>query len=110
MPGKQAPARRHPHLALPGYSSVDISSSTFWIALCTNRPIVLVELGYSYLDTFFTEEIRPAIERRVRFVRAHNDDRNRLVVNEEELEHAILTAPETVTSAELQTLLIGEAR
>ncbi len=85
-------------------------SSTFWIALCTNRPIVLVELGYSYLDTFFTEEIRPAIERRVRFVRAHNDDRNRFVVDEQELEHSILTGPETVTSAELQTLLIGETR
>ncbi len=85
-------------------------SSTFWIALCTDRPIVMIELGYSYRDVFFSEEIGGAIERRCRFVRAHTDDRNRLIVDKDELADAILSAPEKVDASEFQALLIGETR
>ena len=85
-------------------------SSTFWIALCTDRPIVMIELGYSYRDVFFSEEIGSAIERRCRFVRAHTDDRNRLIVDEDELADAILSVPEKVDASEFQALLIGETR
>ena len=85
-------------------------SSAFWTALCTNRPIVMIELGYSYLDHFFTEEIKETIQERVRFVRAHNDDRNRLVVDREELAEAILSAPDTVDASFFQEILIGESR
>ena len=85
-------------------------STTFWTALCSDRPIVMIETGYSYLDDLFTDEIRPLMERRVRFVRARNDDRNRLVIDEKELADAILSAPERVVSPELQTLLMGETK
>ena len=85
-------------------------SSTFWTALCTDRPIVLIELGYSYLDHFFTEEIREPIQERVRFVRAYHDDRNRLIVDREELAETILSAPESVDASFFQRFLIGENR
>jgi hypothetical protein len=63
-------------------------STTTWKALCTDRRVVLVDLGlYPY-----TDHAKPQIEQRCRIVRATFDGRGRLLVNPEELEEAILGA------------------
>ena len=63
-------------------------STTTWKALCTDRRVVLVDLGlYPY-----TDHAKPHIEQRCRIVRATFDERGRSLVNPDELEEAILGA------------------
>jgi hypothetical protein len=84
-------------------------TSTLWAALCTDKPIIMIELGYSYLDAFFTDEIRDAIQQRMRFVRAGMDERNRVVIDRDILADAIFTATETVDSSLFREILIDAA-
>lgn len=84
-----------------------IRTSTFWIALCTDRPIVLIEPGYSLRDEFFTEEIREQIEARVIFISARNDERNRLTVETNVLRDALISAPKKVDGSFFRSLLAG---
>ncbi|MHA1566149.1 MAG: hypothetical protein ACTSX7_12620 [Alphaproteobacteria bacterium] len=83
-------------------------TSALWAALCTDRPIIMIELGYSYRDAFFTDDIRDSIGKRIRFVRANEDDRNRLQVDAEEIADAILSAPRSVDASLFRRVLIGE--
>lgn len=84
-----------------------IRTSTFWIALCTDLPIVLIEPGYSLRDEFFTDEIRHRIEERVTFVPAQCDERNRLGVDEDVLRDALLAAPTRVDGSFFRCVLAG---
>ena len=63
-------------------------STATWKALCTDRRVVLIDLGlYPY-----TDHAKPHVEKRCRIVRASFDDRGRSLVSPEELEEAILGA------------------
>ena len=83
-------------------------TSTLWTALCTNKPIIMIELGYSYLEYFFTDEINDEIKKRITFVRAVTDDRNRLVIDDAELAKAILSAKQNVDPCFFRRILLGE--
>ena len=61
------------------------ASTTFSIALSTDRRVVLLDFGC----TCFSEEIRPLIEARCRIVPVATDGRNRASVDTELLEEAV---------------------
>lgn len=71
-------------------------SSTFWVALCTDKPIVLLENAESFRDTCFAEDIRQAISERCVFLSAQVTSANTRRTNVEELREAILGAPDHV--------------
>ena len=81
-------------------------STTFYEALCTDRPIVFVDFG----APFFDPAIRPAIERRCRVIRTEFDDRNRPVIDHDALEDAVVGGADHADPTEFQDLLLGEAR
>ena len=76
-------------------------STAFWEALCTNRPVVWIDLGTSDL----CDEVRAIVGRRCRIVKAHFDDRNRPQVDFASLEEAVCGGPSTVNPTEVRTLL-----
>ena len=61
-------------------------STSTWKALCTDRRVVLIDLGL-YI---YTDYVKPYIKQRCRIVAAEFDDRGRVQVIPEELEEAIL--------------------
>ncbi len=64
-------------------------STTFGQALCTNKPIIYINGGW---ETWLPE-IYELIAKRCCIVSAHFDERNRLIINEEELLDALARKP-----------------
>ncbi len=85
-----------------------VRSSAFWMALCTDRPVVLIDPGYSYLKEFFIDEMRSEIEKRVRFVRGYMDERNRLQVDRDELRDAILSTSDHIDPTVIRSYFINK--
>lgn len=81
-------------------------STTFFEALCTDRPIVFVDFG----APFFDPEFRPAIERRCRVIRPKFDARNRPMIDTQMLEEAVVGGSEVADPTEFQDLFMGVAR
>jgi hypothetical protein len=81
-------------------------STTFWEAVCTDRPIVYLDAGL----TEFIPQVRPLIENRCRCVMATFDERNRPVVDPEELSDAILGDHAPINLAPLRRLLAGPSK
>jgi len=81
-------------------------STTFYEALCTDRPIVFVDFGAPFFDT----AIRAAIESRCRVIRTKFDDRNRPIIDQEALEDAVISGADVVDPTEFQALLMGAPR
>jgi hypothetical protein len=79
-------------------------STTFWKALCTDKPIVFIDLGLSG----FAPGVDALIARRCRIVRARYDERNLPQVDWKELEDALLGGPEAADGAPFRRLLAGE--
>ena len=83
----------------------DISqSTTFWEAVCTHRPVVLIDLGI----TRFNTTVEPLIRRRCRIVKARWDERNLPSVDSDELADA-LCGTEKVDPTEFRMLLTDRA-
>ena len=61
------------------------NSTAFWEALCTDRPVVWIDLGTGNLS----EETRNVVARRCRIVEAHFDDRNRPQIDDAILADAV---------------------
>ena len=80
------------------------NSTAFWEALCTDRPVVWIDLGTGNLS----EETRNVVARRCRIVEAHFDDRNRPQIDEAILADAVCRGPHTVDPTEMRIRLIGD--
>jgi len=79
------------------------ASTTMWEAVCTDRPIVYIDM-----DLFdFHQRIDPLFRKRCRVVRAHYDEQHRPWFDAHELREAIL-APATPDSTDIRRLLTGE--
>lgn len=79
-------------------------STTFWIALCSDRPVVLLDLGI----TGFDPRIEPLIAERCRILRVRFDACNRPVVDREALAEAISGGPRRADPGAFRRLLAGE--
>ena len=79
-------------------------STTFYEALCTDRPVVLIDFG----NALFTDEVRAMLEKRCRIVKASFDDRNRPQIDPKELEDAILSEQAFADGHEFRSLILGE--
>lgn len=78
-----------------------MSSTTFWKAMCTDVPVVYVDLGINRFDDW----IRPIVSARCRIVEARYDERNLPYVDEEALEHAVCDAPQVCDGQPIRTLM-----
>ena len=80
-------------------------STTFFEALCTDRPIVFMDFG----TPFFDPKVRPAIERRCRVIETELDEHNRPIVDFKELEDAICGGSDYADPTEFRELFVGNA-
>ena len=80
-------------------------STTFAEALCTDRPIVFIDMG----NPIFSPQARAMIERRCTVIPARFDTRNRPFVESAELEHALCGGAERADPSECRALLMGTA-
>ncbi len=81
-------------------------SSTFWQCLCTDVPVVLLDMG---MDEF-TPTARPFIERRCRVVPVTYDEHNLPQVDSEALADAVVGGGKTADPSEFRRLLAGEGQ
>jgi len=66
----------------------DVHSTAFWEALCTDRPVVVIDLGYNR----FVAAVDPIVRKRARFVPAGEDLDCVPVINGQALSDAVLSA------------------
>jgi hypothetical protein len=78
------------------------TSTTFVEALCTRRPVVLIDRFYE-----INPAVRPRLEERCRIVKAFADGRNRVRVDPADLAAAILTAPREADPRYFRGLVVG---
>lgn len=114
MPGAQHPISRILPLAEGPYGQVIAGtdrfvfeyphSTAFWEALCTDRPVILIDLGLSDLS----ETVRGIISRRCRLVTVRYDDRNLPLVDFDFLSEAVCGGADKADPSEIRTLLIGD--
>jgi hypothetical protein len=78
-----------------------MSSTTFWKAMCTDIPVVYIDLGINQFDDW----IRPLVAARCRIVKASYDERNLPYVEEEALEHAVCDAPQVCDGQPIRKLM-----
>jgi len=78
-----------------------MSSTTFWKALSSDRPVVYLDMGINR----FAPWILPLIERRCRVVKVDYDDRNRPTIDQSELEAAVLDTPHHHDGGEIRFLM-----
>ncbi len=82
-----------------------LRSSTFYQALVSDRPIVIMDLQ----TPIFQDEVMDMLRRRCRFVSVRYDDRNRTSFDEEEFREAICGGPDHADPSEFIELLVGRA-
>jgi hypothetical protein len=78
------------------------TSTTFVEAMCTRRPVVLIDRFYA-----INPAVRPAIEARCRIVPARADAQNRLRIDPAALAAAILGAPREADPSYFRRLTVG---
>ena len=79
-------------------------STTFYEALCTDRPIVFIGMG----NPLFAPGVQAMIARRCRVVKARFDSRNLPQIDEEELKEAVCGGGDRADPGEFRALLMGE--
>ena len=103
-------ARVDPRLFEQAMAGIDcfvfdvVASTTFSIALSSERRIVLLDFGC----VRFSEEIRPLVEARCRIVPVVCDDRNRATVDAEALESAVCAPGPAPDPAPFRRLFLAE--
>lgn len=80
------------------------ASTTFWESVCTDRPIVYLDMQMLSL----AKEVRPMFDRRCRSVPVHFDALNRPQFDADAFREAVLGATEAADPTEFQQLLIDE--
>tara|TARA_X000000950_G_scaffold286150_1_gene394190 strand:+ start:8527 stop:10107 length:1581 start_codon:yes stop_codon:yes gene_type:complete len=83
-------------------------SSSFWTALCSNKPIIIIEKGYSYKNYFFSESIQKEIDKRVIFIRAYCDKKNRLRVDRKKLNSVIKNIQPNIDGSFFRKIFLNE--
>ncbi|MBH63995.1 MAG: hypothetical protein CL569_16420 [Alphaproteobacteria bacterium] len=81
------------------------SSTTFWRALCTNRPVVLIPIG----PPRFHSKAQQILERRCSVVEPWFDEKNLPRVDSELLADAVLGGPGRVDAGEIRELFMGKS-
>jgi hypothetical protein len=80
------------------------ASTTFWEAVCTDRPIVFLDMQILNI----AQQVRPMLERRCRHVPVRFDGLNRPQFDADALREAVLGGPERADPSEFQQLFIDE--
>ncbi len=80
-------------------------STTFAEALCTDRPIIFIDMG----NPIFNLRAKDMIARRCHVISARFDSRNRPLVDWDALQEALCGGSERVDSSEFRSLLMGES-
>lgn len=83
-------------------------STSFWTALCSNKPIIIIEKGYSYKDYFFSESIQKEIDKRVIFIRAYCDKKNRLRIDRKKLNSVIKNIEPSIDGSFFRKIFLDE--
>lgn len=103
-----APTRTEPFEEVMGEADVFVfdyaQSTTFYEALCTDRPIVYIDMG----NPLFSRSVLQMIRRRCRVLRARFDERNVPHIDEAELKEAVCGGSDRADPGEFQALLMGE--
>jgi len=79
------------------------TSTTFWEAVCTDRPIIYIDTGVFQ----FGKHVEALIEKRCHVLCANYDDRNRAVIDAEKLQELIMSFRGPADPTAFQELLIG---
>ena len=79
------------------------TSTTFWRAVCTNRPVILVRLG----PPGFNEPASMVLERRCKILEVTYDENNLPHVDTNELREAVLGGPDRTDPSEIRELILG---
>ena len=69
-----------------------MQSTTFPLALVTDRPIVLIDHGMNK----FSEKMQTLLQQRCIILRVERDQRNRVVIKKELLEHSVMEAAKMI--------------
>lgn len=81
------------------------STTAFWKALCTDRPVVFIDMGMAP----FAAPVAAMIARRCRVIPAKMDERNRPIVDAPSLVEAVAGGPGRADPSDFRRLLAGEA-
>ena len=81
------------------------SSTTFWRALCTNRPVVLIPIG----PPKFHPQAEEILKRRCSVIEPWFDEKNLPRVDSELLADAVLGGPDRVDAGEIRELFMGSS-
>ncbi len=79
-------------------------STPFWKSLCTDRPIILLDLGL----TKFSESARKKLENRCAIIEIKFDADNRPIAPIEQLRELVFSLPETIDTWDFRQLLAGD--
>jgi hypothetical protein len=79
-------------------------STTFYSAVCTDRPLVLLDFG----APFFDSAAQPLVAARCAVLQARYDARNRPTIDEAALAEAVLGGPRRADPTSFRALLAGE--
>lgn len=77
------------------------NSTAFWIALCTDRPVVFIR----HAPPDFHPNVRAVIEQRCRVLHAEYDSANRPILDRDALTDAVMNAPSQCDPSALRRLL-----
>lgn len=81
-------------------------STTFWLALCSDRPIVVLDLGI----VGFADVISSEIQARCQIIKVEFDEMNRPIVNTEALAEAVSGGKTHIDPSFFRRLFCGEER
>jgi len=102
------PLRSEPFEELVAHTDVFVfdyvQSTTFYEALCTDRVVVLIDMGLP----IYAGPVRRALERRCRIVPARFDDLNRPQVDSETLRQAVCGGRDTVDPDDFRRYLLAD--
>lgn len=80
-----------------------VASTAFWKALCTDRPVVVLQ----HTPPDLHPNVEAAMRARCTFVKVSFDDRNRPQFDRREMEQAVRDAPRSVDCTAVRALLAG---
>jgi hypothetical protein len=81
------------------------ATTTLSIAMCSDRPIVLLDFGCMP----FNDRVRDEVARRCRIVPVVCDDRNRFIVDEEALAEAVCGGPDREDPSFFRHYFLGKS-
>jgi hypothetical protein len=87
-----------------GYLFDRCTSTSFWRALCTDRPVVFLKIAAPEIN----ENAMAILKRRCTIIEASFDASNLPQVSYSEVRDALASGPDRVDPTEMRTLLMGQ--